>query len=191
MRSRSCTARSGLPLGATNHARHSCISRLRARLQRAERASLSPLVLRRFHRAVFSGLLPPIGQDLQLTIVSTDDNVPADKLAAGAEQMAAITRSIRSATVCRAARLLGTAAEGRGPSRHGIYHPLAFKRDGEVIAPPRWPMQAKTRGRCAQCLSHAVEAPLKRLHAAAFQRGMAARCRPTDRHPLRRRSDDR
>ncbi len=81
----------------------------------------------------FPEFLPPIGQDLRLTIVSTDENDPTNKKTGDTDQKAgdtkggedlakksedAETHDGRSCArydprdVCRAPRVLGAAAEG-------------------------------------------------------------------------------
>ena len=76
-----------------------------------------------FHRGpCFPYYLPPLGQDLRLTIVSTDDNDPTGKLGGDADKSGGdVIKTVACRKpharfdqphVCCAARLLAAAAEG-------------------------------------------------------------------------------
>ena len=80
-------------------------------------------------------------------------------------------------------------------ARHGMEYTMrfAFKRDGEIIAPPRRTYSSHDApAEVRDLYRDAVDAALTALHAAAFQQGHGRRrCRPPDRHPLRRQPDHR
>jgi hypothetical protein len=89
--------------------------------------------------------LPPIGQDLRLTIVSTDQNDPASKPGddatkdgshAGASGDAKPLDSIREMYAALRACWIPPPRES---ARHGMEYTVrfAYKRDGEMIALPR------------------------------------------------------
>ncbi len=93
----------------------------------------------------FPGYLPPIGQDLRLTIVSTDQTEPATKPGdditkdgsyAGASEVAKPLDSIREMYAALRACWIPPTRES---ARHGMEYTvrLAYKRNGEMIAPPR------------------------------------------------------
>ncbi len=99
-----------------------------------------------FHRGpCFPDYLPPIGEDLRLIIVSTDENEPASKPGGNAgtgrgdaatvaddytlDSISAIFSALRACWV----------PPPRDAARRGMEYTVrfAFKRDGEIIAPPR------------------------------------------------------
>jgi len=123
-----------------------------------------------FHRGpCFPQYLPPIGQDLRLTIVSTDDAEPATgstddsakseheaspKTEAAAkeqptseqkgtsEQQATLASEVKPLDSIRAmyaALRTCWVPPSKDSARHGMEYTIrfAFKRDGEIIAPPR------------------------------------------------------
>jgi hypothetical protein len=84
----------------------------------------------------FPEYLPPIGQDLRLTIVSTDDNDAAGKSAGDTntdeqklDSIGAMYAALRACWV----------PPPKDAARHGMQYTVrfAFKRDGEIGAPPR------------------------------------------------------
>ena len=88
---------------------------------------------------------PPFGEDLRLTIVSTDDN-PVGKDAAqhGGEQAAgendtADDRPLDSIREMFAALRACWVPPPKDEARHGMEYTIrfAFKRDGDILAPPR------------------------------------------------------
>ena len=92
-----------------------------------------------FHRGpCFPQFLPPLGEDLQLTIVSTDDREPADAPAADADKprdeqtLDTIREMFAALRVC-------WVPPPKDEARHGMEYTVRFalKRDGEIIAPPR------------------------------------------------------
>jgi hypothetical protein len=76
--------------------------------------------------------LPPIGEDLRLTIETTDDNGPGN--GGDAEQPA-----LDSIGTMYAALRACWVPPPKDEARHGMQYTvrLAFKRDGEMMAPPR------------------------------------------------------
>jgi hypothetical protein len=119
----------------------------------------------------FPQFLPPIGQDLRLTIVSTDDNDSANT-PAGANKSTDDTdktahdKSLDSIREMYAAlRACWTpAAEGRGAPRHGIHYPFrlqARRRDHRSATQDLF--EPRSSGRSA----------LKRCTPLHFSRGMA------------------
>jgi hypothetical protein len=88
---------------------------------------------------VWSGYrFPPIGQDLRLTIVSTDDNDPTRKHD-GDSDSAAEDRALDSIRQMYAALRACWVPPPKDKARHGMQYTVRFalKRDGETIAPPR------------------------------------------------------
>jgi hypothetical protein len=98
----------------------------------------------------FPQYLPPIGEDLRLTIVSTDDNDPehkaadanqnpgdADKSAGGAES-GSEDHELDSIGAMYAALRACWVPPPKDEARHGMEYTIrfAFKRDGEIVAPP-------------------------------------------------------
>jgi hypothetical protein len=97
----------------------------------------------------FPEYLPPIGQDLRLTIVSTDDNDAAGKSggdtpkgAGNADQSGDTNtdeQKLDSIGAMYAALRACWVPPPKDAARHGMQYTVrfAFKRDGEIIAPPR------------------------------------------------------
>jgi hypothetical protein len=145
------------------------------------------------HGPCFPYYLPPLGETLQLTIVSTNDNEPLKP--AGAADKDAEPHALDTI------REMFTALRGcwvpppKDEARHGMEYTIrfAFKRDGELIAPPRMTyaspdVPADERG----ILSRRHRRGPQALHAAAFQQGHGWRHRRSPHsHPLRRRSHER
>jgi hypothetical protein len=103
-----------------------------------------------FHRGpCFPQYLPPIGEDLRLTITSTDDNDPsgksdnAGKGGAGTDQNGANTGgenpTLDSLSAMYAALRACWVPPPKDTARHGMEYTVrfAYKRDGEIVAPPR------------------------------------------------------
>jgi hypothetical protein len=116
-----------------------------------------------FHRGPCTPqYLPPIGEDLRLTIVSTDDNDPANKPAApeasspdnsapaspdkdasnndaGNSDNSGDEPKLDSIRAMYAALRACWVPPPKDQARHGMEYTIrfAFKRDGEMIAPPR------------------------------------------------------
>jgi hypothetical protein len=103
-----------------------------------------------FHRGpCFPYYLPPLGQDLQLTIVSTDTDNPnhqpdakesEEKSAdAAAEKSGAEDRKLDTIREMFAALRGCWQPPPKDEARHGMEYTVrfAFKRDGDIVAPPR------------------------------------------------------
>jgi len=98
-----------------------------------------------FHRGpCFPRYLPPIGQDLRLTIISTDDNsastsdIAANKNGNETNNTAA-EKPLDSIRELYAALRACWTPPLKDEARHGMEYTIrfAFKRDGEIAAPPR------------------------------------------------------
>jgi hypothetical protein len=125
-----------------------------------------------FHRGpCFPRYLPPIGQDLRLTIVSTDDDTPADQQAGSADNEHALD-TIRDMF----AALRGCwVPPPKDEARHGMEYTIrfAFKRDGEVVAPPRVTYASRdVPTETRNVYRDAVDAALKRCMPLHFSKGM-------------------
>jgi hypothetical protein len=142
----------------------------------------------------FPEFLPPIGQDLRLTIVSTDENDPVNKKTGDADKSADDTKggeapgkksedaeSTTDDHTLDTIRAMFAALRDcwvpppKDEARHGMEYTIrfAFKRDGEVIAPPRMtyvshdaPAEVRTLYR------DAIDAALKRCTPLHFSEGM-------------------
>ena len=99
-----------------------------------------------FHRGpCLPYYLPPIGQDLRLTIVSTDENDPASQHGGDAGQADrnadkdADDHTLDSISALYAALRACWLPPPKDEARHGMEYTVRFalKRDGEIIAPPR------------------------------------------------------
>lgn len=125
------------------------------------------------HGPCFPYYLPPLGETLQLTIVSTNDNEPP-KPAGDADKDA-------EPHALDTIREMFTALRGcwvpppKDEARHGMEYTIrfAFKRDGELIAPPRMTyaspdVPADERG----IYRGAIDAALKRCTPLHFSKGM-------------------
>jgi hypothetical protein len=84
--------------------------------------------------------LPPIGEDLRLTVVSTDDNdaESADKDTRGSDTDSDEPK-LDSLRAMFAALRACWVPPPKDEARHGMEYTIrfAFKRDGEIVAPPR------------------------------------------------------
>ena len=89
-------------------------------------------------RPCFPHYLPPIGQDLRLTIVSTDDNQPTPKPTGDADTTAE-DHALDSISQMYAALRSCWVPPPKDKARQGMQYTIrfAFKRDGDMIAPPR------------------------------------------------------
>jgi hypothetical protein len=103
-----------------------------------------------FHRGpCFPYYLPPLGQDLQLTIVSTDDDNSSNQPTTKEDEQKSQDENAQSGDA--EDRKLDTIRDmfatlracwqppPKDEARHGMEYTVrfAFKRDGEMIAPPR------------------------------------------------------
>jgi hypothetical protein len=110
-----------------------------------------------FHRGPCTPqYLPPIGEDLRLTIVSTDDNDPANpppvldamppdngagnpEKETGSSDNSGDEPRLNSISAMYAALRACWVPPPKDEARHGMEYTIrfAFKRDGEIVAPPR------------------------------------------------------
>ena len=134
-----------------------------------------------FHRGpCFPEYLPPIGQDLRLTIVSTDDNDPASK-PDGAEindvraDKADAGKKLDSIREMYAALRACWTPPPRDFARHGMEYTIrfAFKRDGEIMAAPRVTYSShEAPVEVRDVYRDAVNAALTRCTPLRFSNGM-------------------
>jgi hypothetical protein len=142
-----------------------------------------------FHRGpCFPQYLPPIGEDLRLTITSTDDNDPnaksgdnADQGAAGAtssssdENANAGGETLDSISALYAALRACWVPPPKDEARHGMQYTVrfAFKRDGEIIAPPFVTYSSHdVPSQVRDTYRDAVNATLQRCTPLHFSEGM-------------------
>ena len=125
------------------------------------------------HGPCFPHYLPPIGQDLRLTIVSTDESATTtDK----AEATGADDRSLDSIRDMFTALRACWVPPPKDEAHHGMDYTIrfAFKRDGTMIAVPRMTysshgIPAATR----DVYRDAIDAALRRCVPLHFSAGMA------------------
>ena len=111
--------------------------------------------------------LPPIGEDLRLTIETTDDNAANIN---GAEQP-----ELDSIRAMFAALRACWVPPPKDEARHGMEYTIrfAFKRDGEIVAPPRVTYASHAAPAAARDIYRdAVKAALKRCTPLHFTDGM-------------------
>jgi hypothetical protein len=142
----------------------------------------------------FPQYLPPIGQDLRLTIVSTDNSEPADGAAvpsaksreaasdqgAGSEPDAANAaneeKPLDSIGAMYAALRACWVPPPKDSARHGMEYTIrfAFKRDGQIVAPPRVTYASHDAPPDVRGIYRdAVDAALARCTPLHFSKGMA------------------
>jgi hypothetical protein len=144
-----------------------------------------------FHRGpCFPQYLPPIGEDLRLTIVSTDDNDPADhsgadpsqqngdagKAAGNEADTTAEEKPLNSISELYAALRACWVPPPKDTARHGMEYTIrfAFKRDGEIVAPPRRTYSSHDAPEVVRdTYRDAVNAALARCTPLHFSNGMA------------------
>jgi hypothetical protein len=122
----------------------------------------------------FPRYLPPIGQDLRLTIVSNDDNDPTGKPAGDADT-AAEDQTLDSIRQMYAALRACWVPPPKDKARHGMQYTIRFalKRDGEMIAPPRVTYASHDAPSAVRDVYRdAVDAALKRCTPLHFSDGM-------------------
>jgi hypothetical protein len=140
------------------------------------------------HGPCFPYYLPPIGQDLRLTIVSTDDTEHGAKDGADAGKSvedqgnksedtsaAADEHRLDSIRDMFAALRECWVPPPRDEARHGMEYTIrfAFKRDGEVIAPPRMTYASHDApAGVRNVYREAIDAALKRCTPLRFSDGM-------------------
>jgi hypothetical protein len=126
----------------------------------------------------FPYYLPPIGQDLHLTIISTDDNVSAhatESADADAERTAD-DHKLDSIGEMYAALRACWVPPPKDEARHGMEYTIrfAFKRDGEVLAPPRMTYASHDAPTAIRDVyREAIDAALQRCTPLHFSTGMA------------------
>jgi hypothetical protein len=139
-----------------------------------------------FHRGPCTPqYLPPIGEDLRLTIVSTDDNDPANKPAApdatppdngaGNADNSGDEPKLNSISAMYAALRACWAPPPKDEARHGMEYTIrfAFKRNGEIVAPPRVTYASQDAPRDVRdTYRDAVNAALDRCTPLHFTEGM-------------------
>jgi len=127
----------------------------------------------------------PIGEDLQLTVVSTDDNDPATKIPsdkAAGEQAVAETEAVQAEPpALNSIGAMYAALRGcwvpppKDEARHGMQYTIrfAFKRDGAIVAPPRVTYASHDAPAAVRAAyREAVDAALKRCTPLHFTDGM-------------------
>jgi hypothetical protein len=130
--------------------------------------------------------LPPLGEDLRLTIVSTDDNdPPRDNAGTGKSDQAASENETQNDTADEhpldsisamfAALRACWVPPPKDEARHGMEYTIrfAFKRDGEILAPPRVTYASHDAPADVRDIYRdAVNAALKRCTPLHFSDGM-------------------
>jgi len=137
-----------------------------------------------FHRGpCLPYYLPPIGEDLRLTIVSSDDDAAAKDAAAdksggdqaGGQNDAAADHPLDSIRDMFAALRACWVPPPKDEARHGMEYTIrfAFKRDGEIVAPPRVTYASHDAPADVRDIYRdAVDAALKRCTPLHFSDGM-------------------
>lgn len=129
-----------------------------------------------FHRGpCIPEILGPLGQDLRLTIVSTDDNDPAAKPPGDADKPSEDHRLDTIRDMFAALRACWVPPP-RGEARHGMEYTVRFalKRDGAMIAPPRVTYASHDApAEVRDVYREAVDAALARCIPLHFGDGMA------------------
>ena len=128
-----------------------------------------------FHRGpCFPQFLPPLGEDLQLTIVSTDDREPAGAPAGDADKPHE-EQTLDTIREMFAALRACWVPPPKDEARHGMEYTVRFalKRDGEIIAPPRVTYSSHDAPAAVRDLYRdAVNAALSRCTPLHFSKGM-------------------
>jgi hypothetical protein len=120
----------------------------------------------------FPHYLPPIGQDLRLTIVSTDNNDPEKP---SGDDTDAHDHALDSIREMFAALRECWLPPPKGEARHGMEYTIrfAFKRDGEIIAAPRMTYASHDAPADVRDIYRdAIDAALKRCTPLHFSQGM-------------------
>jgi hypothetical protein len=132
----------------------------------------NPSVCSVFHHGpCFPYYLPPIGQDLRLTIVSTDEDGLLSESPPGVEEHA--LNSIRDMFAALRACWVPPPRE---EAYHGMEYTVRFalKRDGSMIAPPRTTYSThEASATMRDGYRNAIDAALKRCTPLHFTDGMA------------------
>jgi hypothetical protein len=123
----------------------------------------------------FPHYLPPIGQDLRLTIVSTDDD-SANTPDAGVGENGNNEKTLDSIAEMYAALRACWTPPPKDEARGGMEYTIrfAFRRDGEIIAPPRRTYSSREApDEVRNTYRDAVDAALKRCTPLHFTKDMA------------------
>jgi hypothetical protein len=118
---------------------------------------------------------PPFGENWQLTIVSTDDNEPANKSGSDNDE-AANNRTLGSVGQMFTALRACWVPPPKDQARNGMEYTvrLAFKRDGEMIGPPRTTYSSHDApDEIRELYRDVVDAALKRCSPLHFSSDMA------------------
>jgi hypothetical protein len=129
----------------------------------------------------FPQYLPPIGQDLHVTIVSTDDDDQSTGPGAASQtddkpDKTAEEKPLDSISEMYAALRACWTPPPKDEGRHGMEYTIrfAFKRDGEIVAPPRRTYSShEAPDEVRDAYRAAVDAALKRCTPLHFSAGMA------------------
>jgi hypothetical protein len=119
--------------------------------------------------------MPPIGQDLRLTIVSIDDESSPKTPDAGGDN-AHDAKSLDSIGDMFAALRACWVPPVKDEARHGMQYTIrfAFKHDGDIVAPPRRTFSSRQAPEEVRNIyADAVDAALKRCTPLHFSAGMA------------------
>ena len=134
-----------------------------------------------FHRGpCFPYDLPALGEALRLTIVSTDDNDPTGKPAGGGDANAGDHEGSKKHALDTIRDMFAAlracwVPPPKDAARHGMEYTIrfAFKRDGEMIAPPRMTYASHDAPADVRNLYRdAVNAALNRCTPLHFSEGM-------------------
>jgi hypothetical protein len=177
----------GLGFGVTNHA----FAQVQLPPARAPCSVLSglpchPSFCGIFHRGpCFPQYLPPIGEDLRLTVTSTDENDGSNSGAAGnsPDKAAAGNNAdadelpLDSLGAMYAALRACWVPPPKDEARHGMQYTVrfSFKRDGDMVAPPRVTYASHDApNQVRDAYRDAVDAALKRCLPLHFSKGLGA-----------------
>jgi hypothetical protein len=125
------------------------------------------------HKPCLPYYLPPIGQDLRLTIVSTDEN---GSQAENGEPITANDHGLDSIRDMFAALRACWLPPPKDEARHGMEYTIRFalKRDGTMIAPPRMTYSSNGVPTATRDIyREAIDEALKRCMPLHFSAGMA------------------
>jgi hypothetical protein len=135
-----------------------------------------------FHRGpCFPEYLPPLGEDLRVTFVSTDDNGTMSQPSLNARtgkadaEVGASDHAVDSIAAMFAALRACWVPPPKEQARHGMQYTIrfAFKSDGEIIAPPwRTYSSHDAPADVRDLYSAAIDAALKRCTPLPFSKGM-------------------
>jgi hypothetical protein len=145
----------------------------------------------------FPQFLPPIGQDLRLTIVSTDDDGQRNELGAGHQRAdnpdgPADKKPLNSISEMYAALRACWTPPPKDEGRHGMEYTIrfAFKRDGGIVAPPRRTYSSRGAPQKVRDTDRTARHRAAHAHAEVQRRTALKRCVDgvAVRHPLCRRA---